>query len=182
MIRSLFAPAVALALAVSASARADRLVVTPTQEGDAKLLLPSDFLARHKVERPSREEAPGARRSLPTVMAGLALAAGATLAGLLVRRRGSRLVAGLAACGCGALLFLNSSCSPRPMDEDDIKRDFRGHVGAPLRPLHPPGCEDGKVQGELLLEEGALGDSLRLSVSEDALKALAEHHAGKAKE
>ena len=65
-------------------------------------------------------------------MAGLALAAGATLAGLLVRRRGSRLVAGVAACGCAAVIFLNSSCSPRPTDEGHIKRDYRDrHAVAP---------------------------------------------------
>src|SRR5581483_11637393 len=87
------------------------------------LVLPSDFLKRHRAETRQETVPTWYSPALPTVIAGAALALGVVLVGLLITRRASsRLVTGSAACVFGLLLFVNSSCSPRPnqLDRDDI--------------------------------------------------------------
>jgi hypothetical protein len=161
-----------------------RLVIVPTQDSAARLLLPHDFLARHHAEPMKMQDVTPGGPALPTILAGLALAIGMVLTGLMIRRRSPRLVLGSASCLLAGLLLVSSSCSPRPRpieDENRHVRDFEVDInhrragGSSFRPSSPPTLdENGALSGEVLLEEGALGDSLRLLVNEETLAALIE--------
>src|SRR5262245_23634488 len=156
------------------------LVLVPTQDNEARLLLPRDFLTRHQATPMKQQDiTPGG----PTILAGLALAIGMVLAGLIVRRRAPRLVIGSASCLLAGFLLVSSSCSPRPgpiEDENRHVRDFeppdinhRRAGGPSFRASSPPTMDaNGALSGEVLLEEGALGDSLRLLVNEETLASL----------
>jgi hypothetical protein len=146
-------------------------------------LLPRDFLKRHDATPIKRQSAGFGSPSLPTVIAGIALAAAVILTGLLLKRRPAvRLVTGSVACLVAGVLFLNSSCSPRPVPvdggvglrRDDVHlRDRR--AWAPFRSTYPPSVTaDGSIAGEILLEEGHSGDALRLMVDQETLQGLTE--------
>ena len=98
MHRSLLAPVLGVVLLLPAPIRADRLVIAPSSTSEPKLLLPPELLAKRRSTSPAPQEMPGIGPSLPTIMAGLALATAAVLAGMIVARRSSpRLLTGVAA-------------------------------------------------------------------------------------
>src|SRR5438874_1308973 len=109
----------------------DWLVVVPSPNREARLLLPHDFLARHRTETsPGGSEPIGF--SLPSILAGFTLAIGIGLAGLLLLRRASpRLLTGGLACVLAGLLFVNSSCSPSRdvRDNRDYHQGYRSANG-----------------------------------------------------
>lgn len=163
--------------------RGQRLVIVPSSNQEARLILPRDLLARHKAE-PRQEGAAPIGQSLPPIVAGLGLAVGVVLAGLLLVRRASpRLVTGGVACVLAGLLFVNSSCSPPPRPDwrdreynHDLTRD-RGS-SSPYRAITPLTVNSaGQVQGEVLLEEGTREGEVRLIANQEALAELGKKQA-----
>jgi hypothetical protein len=160
------------------------LALVPSQGGKPTLTFPADFLKRQEIT-PTKQFGIGwVDGSFPTLMAGCALAMAMVLAGLLLLRRSSaRLVTGSAACVLGLLLFVNSSCSPRPPPDDHWLHKDRVGGGPSYREVRGPNTmPDGSLQGEVLLEEGKPGDPIRLAIDEGTLKAFADHHTAKAKD
>ncbi len=184
--------ALGLLLALCATARAtDRLVIAPTKDSQPSLVFPSEFVAKHRG--PVKQSLPFVTPTVPPILTGVALALAVVLAGLvLLRRASARLATGVAACLLGALLFVNSSCSPDRRIRDDGDGDphhfkepdlrERRSSGPPHRPIYGPVLrEDGTLQGEVLLEEGRTGDAVRLNVDADTLDAFVKRNAGPAK-
>lgn len=166
-------------LATSVVNGADRLVIVPTEGGECHLQLPRDVLSRHEATPMKRQTVPFV--SLPTILAGLALAAAVILAGLILSRKpSSRLVTGAFACVVAGMLFVNSSCSPHPspIEDNTYLRDLhalRRQTSAPFRSTQPPAINaDGTLSGEMLLEEGPLGDAVRLVIDQETLQGLKE--------
>lgn len=162
-------------LAASVAHGADRLVIVPSEGGECRLLLPRDFLKRHEATPIKRQSI--TIPTIPTVLAGFALAVAVILTGLLLARKPApRLITGSIACVLTGMLILNSSCSPRPSPiRNDDPNHHRRQSQIPFRPTQPPVVNaDGKLSGEMLLEEGSLGDALRLVIDQDSLQGLKE--------
>jgi hypothetical protein len=162
-----FLCALAVLLAALPSLRAaDRLVIVPSNERPAGLILPAEWMAQ---QRPARQDQPGSYNpALPTIIAGAAMTLGLVLTGLLLARRCSaRVATGATACFVAGLLLVNSSCSSN--DPRDNMPQYRPISGPSLQ-------NDSTLQGEVLVEEGKLGDAVRLVIDPAALEALEKQH------
>jgi hypothetical protein len=168
MNRSLCALAVLMAAMPSLRA-ADRLVIVPSDARPAGLILPADWLAQQGT---ARQEMPGTYNpALPTIIAGAALTLALIFTGLLLARRCSaRVATGATACLVAVVLLVNISCSSR--DHRDITRGDRNWDPGFRTITGPQLTMDGIVQGEVLVEEGRVGDPVRLIVDPAALEAL----------
>jgi hypothetical protein len=148
------------------------LRIEPTISPETRLQIPRKALAQWQasafpVVEPT--DHPHITPALPTIVAGLALAAALALVGVALARRGPRpkLIAGLA-CALGSMVLIGVSGCPWYVDRSTLPQRTSP---SPVKPLQEQ--PDGRLTGEVLLESEEKGDTVRLLINQETLSGLA---------
>jgi hypothetical protein len=137
-----------------------QLVVEPSNEKTAKLVIPKSLLPKQKAEADDRGFPAGR-----TVVAGVALSAGVMLVGLhFVRRRGGRGLAPMILVGAGVCTLVGATALA---DLAIPGQPRRNRPGPP--PVDPPGA----IRTPLVIEWADEGTDVKLSISPEQLRQVA---------